>query len=369
VVTGPIRVNFDNAVDGTAETYGPTGGNPGEIQINNGGTVGSDGNGNSNNLLTGATISNLSNTAGGTITANIHLNAANASYSMGDVTQSFFNAGTFTVTIGGTPAGFGLTIGTAGSPSTGVIYGNSNVNLANGATGGGSGNLTLNGSSTYTGSTSINVNLGTITLGTDNALPLTTDVIVGTIKGALTNDGAGHAGPILDLNGHNQQIASLSDGKYETSIGALPTYLTITNNVGSKTLTISGSANPANPFSGYITDGSIQNSNGATLTLAKAGSNTLILAKHPWERLHGRHNDQRRNAGCRISNARQRGRRQHEFDGSGPVTLNGGTLASSGSGAASYVAGGRISRYRSACHRAGRRLSGLGNVRFVCRDA
>ncbi len=236
VIGGPIRANFD----------GGTFSGSGQIQVVSTGTS--------------ITNSNGGTVTGGTVNVPIVLNSGGASFTAGDVAAASFQFGSFVTSIGGTAGATGSTV-TLG----GTISGNSDVNIANSAAGGGSGNLTLNAASSYTGTTEINANKSTIKLGINNALPTGTNVIDGTQSGFGT--------PTLDLNGNNQQIASLSDGADVSSSA----FLTITNNnttaSSPSVLTVSGSVVPATGFSGRITNGATN-----TVALVKAGTNTLTLS-------------------------------------------------------------------------------------------
>ncbi len=232
-IDNAIRLNIDNG------TF--AGG--GQIQIKKSGT--SITNDNSTLTLAGTVGSNVG----------VSLNSTGIAFTKGDVSAATYTDGTFLTAIGGTTAGKTLTI-------NGVISGNSDVSFENGIAGGGSGNLVLGGASTYTGTTSINVNNATIMVTTNNALPTTTDVIVG------TNSGLGAA--TLDLNGFNQQIASLSDGSHTSATKLLN--ITVGPNGGNSTLTVSGSVTPSGNFSGSLSDGFGQ------LSLVKSGSNTLSLS-------------------------------------------------------------------------------------------
>lgn len=233
VVANPIRVNFD----------GGTFSGAGQIQVQTTGTLISNSN--------GGTV------AGGTVNVNVALNSNNTAFTAGDVTAGTYTAGTFVTTLGGTTGAVNsvLTVG-------GIISGNSDLNIGNNSTtGGGSGGLLLNAANTYTGTTTINAANATIKLGVDNALPTTTNVIVGTQTGVNA--------PVLDLNGRNQTIASLSDGA-NVSVSK---FLTIKNNAGvDSILTVSGSLTPSGTFGGVIADGTTNK-----IALVKAGSNTLKL--------------------------------------------------------------------------------------------
>ena len=157
----------------------------------------------------------------------------------------------------------------------GNISGNSDLNVANdGGVGGGQGGLVLNGTNnTYTGATLINLNgqnnnttsSGESRTRANNALPVTTDVIFDTlVKGGNS---------YLNLNGINQQIASLSVGPYATGGNEI---FNGTLGSGTATLTISGTTTPYYPFNGIIADNNGNNAY-AYLALVKGGSNTLML--------------------------------------------------------------------------------------------
>jgi autotransporter-associated beta strand protein len=232
------------------------------VNFDNGGSsLGVTGIGNINILSTGTSITNAGSTTGDTVSTNIVLNSGGSPFTKGNVAQATYVPGTFVTTIGGTTADFGLTVNS-------VISGASDVNIAGGGgatTGGGSGSITLGGQSTYTGTTTVNLKSGTVTLGVNNALPVTTDLIFGT-----ESDASGNL--TFDLGGNNQQIASLSVG---TGFGTGAAF-TIINGGGvngtNSILTISGSTTPATDFSGVIS-GAIYG-----ISLVKGGSNTLGLS-------------------------------------------------------------------------------------------
>jgi len=268
IVSSAMRVNFDST--------NASGG--GQIQIQ----------------ATGASLTN-SNTASapGDVSNAIALNSTGIAFTPGNVAavSGTYTPGTFISTLGAT------TSSNSTSPIifSGVISGNSDLNISNSPSGGGGGPVTLglagtpggsSGYETYTGATTIN-NSGVITMAASNVLPTTTDVIVATqsSSGAAT----------LNLNGFNQQIGSISDGADATASAHT---LTITNNGISSpaTLTIGDSITPDNGFSGPITDGS------STLALVKTGIDTISLTGN-----------------------------KNAF--SGGVTVNEGTLTASGTGA------------------------------------
>ncbi|MGO9114859.1 MAG: beta strand repeat-containing protein [Thermoguttaceae bacterium] len=248
VMATPFRLNFD------AGTYSGTG----AIQVQNGGEV------SGGSLASTAIITNSNKSQSNReIDCNIQLNSLSLPFTKYDVTQSSFSfspSSTFVTTIGGTKLSSGLTYSLY---LNGAITGNSDVNFANSAAGGGAGSIYLGGSSTYTGATMFNGGSGTVFLNTNNALPTTTDVIFGTVSGV--------GGTTLDLNGHSQTVASLSDGPF-----GHPSNWNIVNGVnatGSAILTVSGTVTPARAFSGILAD--IPGS--PSLALVKAGPNTLTL--------------------------------------------------------------------------------------------
>ncbi len=191
------------------------------------------------------TFSNSTGSAGGIINVPIHLNSNNLPYTKTDVTAGPLvqspTANGFMASVSGSPIDvYGANTLTV----NGVISGNSDVNFTvNSNGGGGGGNVLLNAQNTYTGATLVNMSTATISLGVDNALPIGTDLCFGTLFHVVQ--------PTLDLNGHNQQVGSLSDGGQGT-----PARFTITNSgTAASTLTISGTTTPYNSFGGSITDG------------------------------------------------------------------------------------------------------------------
>lgn len=208
----------------------------------------------------GALISNTSGNIGGTISSEIALNSSALAFAKGSWAGSVYTpSADFLTTVGGTTGG-GLIIS--------LMSGDSDVDLSNNSTtGGGTGALTLTGASTYTGNTTINANTPTspavsIILGVNNALPVTTGLIVGTKTGVGV--------PVLDLNAKSQQLAYLADGANVTG----SKYLKIVNNNSSawSVLTLGGSISPGNPFSGDISDGV------GIISLVKTGANTQTLS-------------------------------------------------------------------------------------------
>lgn len=227
------------------------------LDVNDGGVV--SGAGSIKVAANGTLISNTSGNVGGAISAPIVLNSAGLAFAKGTWTgTAYAPSTTFGTTVGGT---------TGGALSLYSLSGDADVDLSNNSTtGGGAGTLTLTGASTYSGNTTINANTPTapavsVVLGVDNALPVTTGLIVGTKTGVGV--------PVLDLNGKSQQLAYLADGAAVTAAK----YLRIVNNsVTSSVLTLGGSVSPGTAFSGNIADGV------GAIALVKTGSNTQTLS-------------------------------------------------------------------------------------------
>ena len=141
----------------------------------------------------------------------------------------------------------------------GVISGTAAVQFSAGSSGG-AGTINLNVANAYSGSTLFNgSSSGVVKLGIANGISTSSDVIMGYSSGN---------GQVLDLNGFNQTIASLTTGN-ASGTG------TITNNAastGTQTLTISGSASPAT-FSFPIKDGST-----SKISIIRSGTGTTTLS-------------------------------------------------------------------------------------------
>jgi autotransporter-associated beta strand protein len=150
-------------------------------------------------------------------------------------------------TVIGATSGNDLTLNAA-------ISGSADLQFSAG-TSGGAGTINLNAVNTYTGATFFNAaNSAVIKLGVLNAIPTNSDVTMGY---SASNGG------ILDLNGYNQTIASLTSG----AGGGL-----IRNNgTSDATLSINGNATPA-AFSLPITDGTTNKT-----LLSKSGTGILEL--------------------------------------------------------------------------------------------
>jgi len=216
----------------------------------------------------GALISNLSGNAGGTVSAGVGLNSTGQSFTAGSWSGSTYSPGSFTSTIGATK---GANTSTTGNLTvSGVISGNSDLDLSNNSvSGGGGGILTLSAQNTYAGNTTINTGTpdvagtASIKLGITNALPTTTGVIVGT-KTAI---GASR----LDMNGFDQQVAYLADGANAT-VGSTKNLSIVNNGSQASTLTIGGAVTPGKAFGGVIGTGA------AAINVVKTGVNTQSLA-------------------------------------------------------------------------------------------
>ncbi len=243
----PPRLNFDGTV--------PYSGS-GEVQVQKSGIVIS--NNNSNSYLDPIYVD-----------VKIHLNSLNNAFTKSDVTQEdpLDVAHPFVTTIGGTrdASQSPLTVPNNLHISQ-KISGNSDVNVANQPTGTGSGNLWLEAQNDYTGATMINGDHdATVYIGVNNALPITTDVIFGTGSAVMDT-----CNPKIDLNGHNQQINSLSHGQYATAMAGFG----ITNyGAADSILKVSGSTTPYNSFGGVISDGTSHK-----ISLEKAGTGKLTLS-------------------------------------------------------------------------------------------
>jgi len=251
----------------------------------------------------GALISTTFGDTGGTISAEIALNSGSAAFTPGTWSSGTYNPASFVSTIGANGTG----VSTANTLTVGVISGNSDVDISSSSSSGGGGGVTvLNGASTYTGNTTINTGsvsvAGTanIKLGVDNALPITTGVIVG------TKSGIGVA--VLDMNGKNQQVAYLARGQLADGVTK---YLAITNlGSGTSTLTVSGSTTPDNAFAGLIRDGT----SGGVIAFVKSGVNTQTLSGSSSY------------SGGTILNAGTLATGHVNAFGTGGITANGGTL-------------------------------------------
>jgi autotransporter-associated beta strand protein len=216
VLTNGIRLNLNGTYSGT-----------GQIQVQK-------------------TFASLANTGTGvtvTIGTNISLNSSNVALPFATNLGPVSN-GTMTI--------------------NGVISGNSDLNIAGGGASGGTGTLTLNSQNSYTGATTVNSGTAMVVkLGIDNALPVGTSLGFNTLAGAT--------GGTIDLNGHNQTVASLFYAGTATT--ATASNFKITNSGGvDATFTVNGATTPAFSFAGVLSDGATNK-----LLLAKSGNGTLTL--------------------------------------------------------------------------------------------
>ncbi|MBE7158540.1 MAG: autotransporter-associated beta strand repeat-containing protein [Rhodospirillales bacterium] len=141
----------------------------------------------------------------------------------------------------------------------GALKGSATVQFSAGSSGG-AGTVNLNGVSTNTGDTRFNgTTSGTVKLGVDNALSSSSAIVMGYSSGN---------GQKLDLNGHNQTIASLASNS-----GGTGSITSGASGTGTDTLTIKGSATTL--FGLVISDGSTRK---VALTLDTANTGTLQLS-------------------------------------------------------------------------------------------
>lgn len=166
------------------------------------------------------------------------------------------------------PTALGTTATTANLYYAGVISGTADLHICDGPAIG-IGAVVLNNNNTYTGNTYIDgSSTGTqkLKLGTNNALPTTTNVVLGSSSSSTS-------GGVFALNGYNQEIASLaSSGSHVGSVtnGATST-LTNNSQASASVLTISGASSTTFPLA--ITDGAT-----FSLGLVRAGTGTLTLS-------------------------------------------------------------------------------------------
>jgi len=253
--SGVYNIGANSALTGNLVLSGTQ-----RLNVNDGATI--SGSGKIQLPTSGALISNLSGNVGGTVSAGIAANSTGQAFTPGAWTGATYTAGSFQTTVGAT-AGGSLTV-------TGIISGDTDVDLSNSsASGGGTGLLVLGAPNTYTGNTTVNANTpafstASIRLGVANALPTATGIVVG------TKTGLGAA--VLDLNGFGQQVAYLADGPTAT-VGATKN-LTIRNDGASDaTLRIGGSVTPGAAFGGVIGTGVTNKIN-----VVKSGGNTQTLS-------------------------------------------------------------------------------------------
>ena len=159
----------------------------------------------------------------------------------------------------------------------GVISGSCNVQFGPVGGGGQVNHIFLNNQNTYSGVTMFEGGKTTMTLGTSNALPTTTDLMFAPINGNSYQT-------TLGLNGNNQTVGSISywaSGGVSAAYGTWTTLAqTIQNTNGQygATLTVSGAVTPSRPYGGILGDeGGTPGGGPGELTLVKDGPNTLWL--------------------------------------------------------------------------------------------
>jgi autotransporter-associated beta strand protein len=211
---------------------------------------------------TAANASRLNIAASGTLSSPVTINttgvgnAGIVGLSTGAVVSgAIINSSTGNRTMIGATSGNDLTL-----TSSAIISGSTGLQFAAGSSGG-TGVITLQSQSTYTGTTEFNAgNNGVIRLGVNNALPTTTDVVW-----AFSNANGG----IFDLNGFNQEFASLAKAA-TTGTGSIRN-----NGGGTSVLTIGGATTGTAAFSIPI----VNNTSGTgTVAIERAGTGSLTLS-------------------------------------------------------------------------------------------
>jgi len=231
ITAAPLSINSVPASTGANITLSATAATGAANRINLVGTTPTVGV-NTNILGSGVGYTGyVSTTTGATITGNITNNSSAAILELGATSGN-------TLSVSGN---------ISGSSTGGLVFA--------AGTSGGAGTITLSGTNSYSGPTIFNsASSGIIKLGSTSAFPSTTDV---TMAYSSSNGG------VLDLNGFNQTIASLTNGVGGGSI----------KNTGSSdaTLTINGSTSTS--FGLVIADGTTNKT-----ALTKAGTSTLTLS-------------------------------------------------------------------------------------------
>ena len=196
----------------------------------------------------------------------------------------------------------------------GVISGSCDVQFGPVGGGGQVNHIYLNKQNTYSGVTMFEGGNTTMSLGTSNALPTTTDLLFGPINGNSYQT-------TLDLAGNNQTVASISywanavSGANSNDWTSLAQ--TIENTVRQAMLTVSGQVTPSRPFGGILGD---EGGGGAgALALVKDGPNTLWLNGYNNSYVGG---TTIKNGLLLLSPSQTGG----YTTGNGDVTLTGGTL-------------------------------------------
>jgi autotransporter-associated beta strand protein len=163
--------------------------------------------------------------------------------------------------------GFIAYVGMAGNGNLfwlhGAITGNSDVDFGAGPGQGGGAFINLYAQNTYTGNTYITTGgKSYVTLQTDNALPVTTNLVLG-----VGGSGSG----IFDLNGHNQTVASIATDPLGGGFGG------IEDSSGGGSLTVNGSTNTEfNALIAGIFTLNVALQNNAILKLSYNGNNAGV---------------------------------------------------------------------------------------------
>jgi hypothetical protein len=154
--------------------------------------------------------------------------------------------------------------GLSGGAGTVALTG---INFQANPNAGGSGTIVISSQMNYAGSTQINMTGGVLQLAVPHALPAGSDLVVGSNRNNVFGT------PILDLDGNNQEFASIQNVGYGGhAYGSA--YLTISNSsTNAATLTISGSTVVNNSFMGVIQDGT------GTLNFVRSGTGDTVLGR------------------------------------------------------------------------------------------
>ncbi len=189
--------------------------------------------------------------------------------------------------------------------------------------------------STHGGLLTIPPGTGSLILGVSNALPVATNVEFDALTGNPTQY------PVLDLNGNNTRIGSLT---VPPNVTNQSTAIFIGSNAGAATLTVSGATTPNYGYGGSLVDCPLKvftpsSTASGTLALVKDGPNTLNLSGSNTysggTSIYGGY--------LQLSNPNSNA----SATGVGPVTVYGGALAGSlvggsASGAVTVQSGGEI---------------------------
>jgi autotransporter-associated beta strand protein len=230
------------------------------------------------------TIASLGGTGTGTVAALVGIATGTSLSSVATITNN-----TAIKTALGATSGNDIT-------ANGVISGSADLMFAAGANGG-AGTINLKAANNYTGATLFNLSAGGIVkLGIANALPASTSLTMGYSSGN---------GGILDLNGFNQTLGSLSSGAGSG---------TIRNNgvATDATLTLNGAASTTFGFA--ITDGT------SKIAFVKLGAGVLTLSS----------TSNTYSGGTTISGGAIQLGAAGVLANAGGLTLNGGSLNTAG---------------------------------------